>query len=284
MTGLGTSGEIGRVRQPVHGEGWVPASKLQIEGVGVRFTSRKGQDVTALESISLDIADRELSVIVGPSGCGKSTLLRLVAGLMRPTSGRITLDGRPVTGPSAERGMVFQSYTLFPWLTVRKNIEFGLDIRGVATAERRGIASSFIEQVGLQGFEDAWPDQLSGGMRQRVALARALANDPEILLMDEPFGALDSQTRQLMQELLLGIWERSHKTVLFITHDIDEAILLADRLYVMTARPGRIKRALDVPLARPRSLDALTSPEFMALKREVLGLMHAEAVQAALER
>ncbi len=259
-------------------------SKLQIEGVGVRFTSRKGQDVTALESISLGIADRELSVIVGPSGCGKSTLLRLVAGLMRPTSGRITLDGRPVTGPSAERGMVFQSYTLFPWLTVRKNIEFGLDIRGVATAERRGITSSFIEQVGLQGFEDAWPDQLSGGMRQRVALARALANDPEILLMDEPFGALDSQTRQLMQELLLGIWERSHKTVLFITHDIDEAILLADRLYVMTARPGRIKRALDVPLARPRSLDALTSPEFMALKREVLGLMHAEAVQAALER
>ena len=180
--------------------------------------------------------------------------------------------------------MVFQSYTLFPWLTVRRNIEFGLDIRGVAAPERRRTADAFIEQVGLNGFEDAWPDQLSGGMRQRVALARALANDPEILLMDEPFGALDSQTRQLMQELLLGIWERSHKTVLFITHDIDEAILLADRLYVMTARPGRIKRAIDVPLARPRSLDVLTSPDFTALKREVLGLMHVEAVQAALER
>ncbi len=259
-------------------------SKLLIEGVGVRFTSRKGSEVTALENISLGIADRELSVIVGPSGCGKSTLLRLVAGLMRPTAGRITLDGRPVTGPSAERGMVFQSYTLFPWLTVRRNIEFGLDIRGVAAPERRRTADAFIEQVGLDGFEDAWPDQLSGGMRQRVALARALANDPEILLMDEPFGALDSQTRQLMQELLLGIWERSHKTVLFITHDIDEAILLADRLYVMTARPGRIKRAIDVPLARPRSLDVLTSPDFTALKREVLGLMHVEAVQAALER
>jgi NitT/TauT family transport system ATP-binding protein len=259
-------------------------SRLVIDGVGVRFASRRGGEVTALESISLGIADGELSVVVGPSGCGKSTLLRLVAGLMRPTSGRITLEGRPVTGPSAERGMVFQSYTLFPWLTVRRNIEFGLDIRGVAAAQRRRTADAFIEQVGLQGFEDAWPDQLSGGMRQRVALARALANDPEILLMDEPFGALDSQTRQLMQELLLGIWERAHKTVLFITHDIDEAILLADRLYVMTARPGRIKRAIDVPLARPRSLDALTSPDFMALKREVLALMRAEAAQAALER
>jgi NitT/TauT family transport system ATP-binding protein len=258
-------------------------SKLRIEGVTVRFAGRKGRTVTALENISLAIPDRELSVIVGPSGCGKSTLLRLVAGLAEATSGRITLDGRPITGPSAERGMVFQSYTLFPWLTVRRNVEFGPELKGTAAPERRQIAERFLREVGLDGFEDAYPDQLSGGMRQRTALARALANDPEILLMDEPFGALDSQTRSLMQELLLGIWERSHKTVLFITHDIDEALFLGDVVYVMSARPGRIKQEIAVDLPRPRAPEVLTAPRFVALKREVLALIREEAMRALAE-
>jgi NitT/TauT family transport system ATP-binding protein len=255
-------------------------SKLLIEDVTVRFAGRTGQPVTALEHISLAIPDREFSCIVGPSGCGKSTLLRLVAGLGEPTSGAITQGGRPITGPSAERGMVFQSYTLFPWLTVRRNVEFGPDLRGVPAVERGRIAAGFIKQVGLEGFEDAYPEQLSGGMRQRAALARALANDPEILLMDEPFGALDSQTRALMQEMLLGIWEQSHKTVLFITHDIDEALFLGDVVYVMTARPGRIKEEIAVDIPRPRSLDVLTAPEFTVLKRRVLGLIREEAMRA----
>jgi ABC-type nitrate/sulfonate/bicarbonate transport system ATPase subunit len=179
--------------------------------------------------------------------------------------------------------MVFQSYTLFPWLTVRRNVEFGLELKRMPTAERRRIAQDFTRQVGLEGFEDAYPDQLSGGMRQRAALARALANDPEILLMDEPFGALDSQTRALMQEMLLGIWEqshKSHKTVLFVTHDIDEALFLGDVVYVMSARPGRIKDEIAVDIPRPRSLDVLTAPEFTALKRKVLGLIREEAMRA----
>ena len=203
-------------------------SKLLIEDVVVRFAGRKGPPVTALEHIALAIPEREFSCIVGPSGCGKSTLLRLIAGLERPTSGAITQGGRPITGPSAERGMVFQSYTLFPWLTVRRNVEFGLELKRMPAAERRRIAQGFIRQVGLEGFEEAYPDQLSGGMRQRARRSPGRsANDPEILLMDEPFGALDSQTRALMQEMLLGIWEQSHKTVLFVTHDIDEALFLA---------------------------------------------------------
>jgi NitT/TauT family transport system ATP-binding protein len=258
-------------------------SKLRIEGVTVRFTGRKGRTVTALENISLAIPDRELSCIVGPSGCGKSTLLRLVAGLAEATAGRITLDGRPIVGPSAERGMVFQSYTLFPWLTVRRNVEFGLELKRTPAAERARIASRFIHEVGLEGFEDAYPDQLSGGMRQRTALARALANDPEILLMDEPFGALDSQTRALMQELLLAIWEQSHKTVLFITHDIDEALFLGDVVYVMSARPGRIKQEIAVDLPRPRGPEVLTAPRFVALKRDVLALIREEAMRALAE-
>jgi len=258
-------------------------SKLRIEGVTVRFPGRKGRTVTALEDISLAIPDRELSCIVGPSGCGKSTLLRLVAGLAEPTCGRITLDGRPITGPSAERGMVFQSYTLFPWLTVRRNVEFGPELKRTPAAERARIAARLIREVGLEGFEDAYPDQLSGGMRQRTALARALANDPEILLMDEPFGALDSQTRALMQELLLGIWEQSHKTVLFVTHDIDEALFLGDVVYVMSARPGRIKQEIAVDLPRPRGPQVLTAPRFVALKREVLALIREEAMRALAE-
>ena len=254
--------------------------KLRIDNVILRFTPRMGHPVTALDRISLEVDENEFSVIVGPSGCGKSSLLRLVAGLIQPTAGAIYLDGKLVTRPGKDRGMVFQSYTLFPWLTVQDNLEFGLKIGGMAAEERAAVARRFIAEVGLEGFERAYPKQLSGGMMQRVALARALANDPDILLMDEPFGALDSQTRSLMQELLLKIWEHSHKTVLFITHDIDEAIRLGDRVYVMTARPGRIKEEVAIDISRPRSVDVLTADEFIAIKRRIMTLIREEAVRA----
>jgi NitT/TauT family transport system ATP-binding protein len=255
-------------------------ANLVIDRVSMNFRIR-GSEVTALDNVSLEVADREFSVIVGPSGCGKSTLLRLVAGLNRPTEGNLRLDGEAISGPSRDRGMVFQSYTLFPWLSVRKNVEFGPEIAGVPAAARAKSATRYIELVGLKGFENAYPAQLSGGMRQRVALARALANDPKVLLMDEPFGALDSQTRALMQELLLQVWERDHKTVLFITHDIDEALFLGDRVYVMTARPGRIREEIPIDIPRPRSLDVLTSARFTELKRSVIGHIREEAMKAA---
>jgi NitT/TauT family transport system ATP-binding protein len=255
-------------------------AKLCIDDVTLRFLPKGGKPVTALDGISLDVEEKEFSVIVGPSGCGKSSLLRLVAGLIEPSAGTISLDGKLVTRPGRDRGMVFQSYTLFPWLTVEDNVEFGLKLRGMAAEERKRVAKRYIQEVGLEGFEKSYPKQLSGGMMQRVALARALANDPEILLMDEPFGALDSQTRSLMQELLLKIWEHSQKTVLFITHDIDEAILLGDRVHVMTARPGRIKEMVEIDIPRPRNVDVLTSVEFITIKRRIMALIHDEAVRA----
>jgi len=248
--------------------------------VDLRNVRKSYGTLEVIHGIDIQVADGEFIVIVGPSGCGKSSLLRLVAGLNQPSSGTIRLDGRAVTRPGRDRGMVFQSYTLFPWLTVRENVEFGLRVAGVAAAERARIARRYIAEVGLEGFETSYPKQLSGGMRQRVALARALANDPEILLMDEPFGALDSQTRSLMQELLLKVWEHAHKTVLFITHDIDEAILLGDRVHVMTARPGRIKEMIEIEIPRPRSVELLTTPEFIAVKRRIMALIHDEAVRA----
>jgi len=254
--------------------------KLRIADVALRFTPRSGGSVTALENISLDVDDKEFSVIVGPSGCGKTSLLRLVAGLIEPTEGAIYLDDTRVSGPGRDRGMVFQSYTLFPWLTVQDNVEFGLRIAGQPADRRHDTARRFLAQVGLEGFERLYPRQLSGGMMQRVALARALANDPAILLMDEPFGALDSQTRSLMQELLLTVWEHAHKTVLFITHDIDESILLGDRVYVMTARPGRIKEMVAIDLPRPRTFEMLTSDAFMAIKRRIMSSIHEEAMKS----
>ena len=261
------------------------APKLRIDNVALRFKPRTGDPVTALENISLGVEDKEFSVIVGPSGCGKTSLLRLVAGLIEPTEGSISLDNTSISGPGKDRGMVFQSYTLFPWLTVQDNVEFGLRIAGIPTTQRREASRRYIAQVGLTGFERLYPKQLSGGMMQRVALARALANDPAILLMDEPFGALDSQTRSLMQELLLDIWQSSHKTVLFITHDIDESILLGDRVYVMTARPGRIKEMVEIDLPRPRTVEMLTSNAFMAIKRRIMHSIHEEAMRSvAIER
>ncbi len=252
------------------------AAKLLIDGVSMRFRTKRGGEVQALADISLAVRPREIAVIVGSSGCGKSTLLRIVAGLVAPSAGRVLVDGRPVTGPGADRGMVPQAYTPFHWLTVRGNVEFGPRLRGLPVAERRRLADRYIGLVGLTGFEHAYPKELSGGMLQRVALARALANDPEILLMDEPFGALDAQTRAEMQELLLSVWEASGQTILFVTHDIDEALYLGDRVFVMTARPGRLRETVEVPIPRPRPLEVTATPEFAALKRRILDLIRRE--------
>ena len=260
-------------------------SKLVIEGVSRTFPpARPGSAPTlALEPADLTVADNDFVTILGPSGCGKSTLLRIVAGLDKPTTGRVLVDGVPVTGPGADRGMVFQSYTLFPWLSISQNIAFGLREKGVTETERDRIAADYMTRVGLAGFENHWPKQLSGGMQQRTAIARALANDPKILLLDEPFGALDNQTRALMQEMLLGIWERDRKTVLFVTHDIEEAIFLGSRVIVMSARPGRIKTQLLIDLPNPRSYKIKTSPAFVALKERLVEEIRTEAIKVAVD-
>ncbi len=236
---------------------------------------------TALSATDLVVAENDFITILGPSGCGKSTLLRMIAGLDVPSSGSITLDGQPVSGPGPDRGMVFQSYTLFPWLTVLQNVCFGLREKGLVLAEQLAIAHEFLGKVGLKGFEHHFPKQLSGGMQQRTALARALANNPRILLMDEPFGALDHQTRELMQELLQGIWEAQHKTVLFVTHDIDEAIFMGSRVVVMSARPGRIKSDVAVDLPHPRHYSVKTTPTFTALKAQLTEDIRVEVQRAA---
>jgi NitT/TauT family transport system ATP-binding protein len=251
-------------------------SKLSIRKVRLVFPRRGQAPLIALDDIDIAVPDKQFAVIVGPSGCGKSSLLYLVAGLTEPSGGELLLDGRRIEGSGRDRGMVFQSYTLFPWLTVRGNVAFGLRLRGVAAAEVRATVDRYLREVGLNGFEDAYPKQLSGGMMQRVALARAMANDPEILLMDEPFGALDSQTRLVMQQLLLRVWEHEYKTVLFVTHDIDEAIFLGDRVFVMTARPGRIKEEIAVDLPRPRAATVTMSAQFLAIKQRILGLLQEE--------
>ena len=256
-----------------------PAPILRVRGVERRFASAKGSTL-ALQATDLDVAENDFITILGPSGCGKSTLLRIVAGLDRPTAGEVLLDGRRIEGPGADRGMVFQSYTLFPWLTVLDNVCFGLRERGLPRAQQLEIAHGFIGKVGLKGFENHYPKQLSGGMQQRTALARALANDPRMLLMDEPFGALDHQTRELMQELLLGIWEQRRKTVLFVTHDIDEAVFMGSRVVVMSARPGRIRVDRPVPFEHPRHYAMKTSAPFAALKAELTEAVRAEVLAA----
>jgi ABC-type nitrate/sulfonate/bicarbonate transport system ATPase subunit len=258
-------------------------SHLLIQGVGRTFAGvNRGAPTLALQPTSLEVANNDFITILGPSGCGKSTLLRIVAGLDTPTVGQVLLDGQRVTGPGADRGMVFQSYTLFPWLTVRENICFGLREKGMLPAAQAEIAKRFINEVGLVGFESHFPKQLSGGMQQRVALARALANDPKILLLDEPFGALDNQTRALMQELLLSIWELHKKTVLFVTHDIDEAIFMANRCTVFSARPGRIKNELAIDLPYPRHYTVKTTPRFSELKAIVTEDIRVESLKAVL--
>jgi ABC-type nitrate/sulfonate/bicarbonate transport system ATPase subunit len=249
---------------------------LSIENVSLKFEGRQADAVIALDNLWMEIPNKQFAVIVGPSGCGKSSLLDLIAGLKEPSGGQCRIDGRSISRPGADRGMVFQSYSLFPWLNVRKNVEFGLSINGVPERERTERVGHYINAVGLSGFENAFPSQLSGGMRQRVAIARAIANDPEVLLMDEPFGALDSQTRAIMQELLLDIWEQDHKTVLFVTHDIDEALFLGDVVYVMSARPGRILETTEVDVPRPRDYEVITTEHFVGLKRRILTMMHGE--------
>ena len=255
-------------------------SILHIHEVSKTFRSN-AQDTQALLATSLSVAENDFITILGPSGCGKSTLLRMVAGLDVPTTGHIELDGHTVTEPGADRGMVFQSYTLFPWLTVLQNVCFGLREKGLPVAEQEAIARQFLHQVGLQDFAHHFPKQLSGGMQQRTALARALANNPRILLMDEPFGALDHQTRELMQELLQDIWQSQRKTVLFVTHDIDEAIFMGNRVVVMSARPGRIKCDLPVDLAYPRHYSVKTTAAFSELKARLTEEIRIEVRRAS---
>ncbi|OEJ23640.1 ABC transporter ATP-binding protein [Streptomyces agglomeratus] len=242
--------------------------------------------LTALDGIDLEVAPGEFLVVVGPSGCGKSTLLDLLGGLTRPTRGRILLDGVPVTGPGLDRGIVFQQYALLPWRTARGNVEFGLEATGVPRRERAERAREYLDLVGLSGFEDRHPHELSGGMRQRVAIARSLAYDPEVLLMDEPFAALDAQTRESLQDELLRIWQRTKKTVVFITHGIEEAVYLGQRVAVMTSRPGRIKQVVPISLGSRTSADDLRfSPGFARYRHEIWSLLHDEVARAQqLER
>ena len=246
---------------------------LQVSNLQKSFGSNGHQNVV-FDHVSLNIHRRELICVVGPSGCGKSTLARIVAGLDEATSGEILLDGHPVAGPGPDRGMVFQSYTLFPWLTVKRNVMFGLEMNGKAADTADAEARQWLDMVGLAKFEDSYPHELSGGMKQRVAIARALANGPRILIMDEPFAALDAQTRYHMQAYLIQIWKKVDVTILFITHDLDEAAFLADRILVMSANPGRVAEFIENPVPRPRSSEQFISPEFLALKKRLEEHIH----------
>jgi NitT/TauT family transport system ATP-binding protein len=266
----------------------LPDYRLQSPAVAERFArlrerpvilsvERLGRDFgghEALKDISFEVRRREFLCVLGPSGCGKSTLIRIIAGLETPTSGQVLLDGKPVRGPGPDRGMVFQSYTLFPWLTVKKNVMFGLQMSGKSAFEAESEAREWIALVGLSKFENAYPHMLSGGMKQRVAIARALANRPRILLMDEPFGALDAQTRAQMQSYLLEIWRNVDVTILFITHDLDEAVYLSDRILVLGTNPSRVAEVIENPVPRPRSRAQFTSPEFLATYKRISELIH----------
>ena len=248
---------------------------------GSKVFQENNATVAALQNTSFHSRERALVTILGPSGCGKSTILRIIAGLEEASSGRVLLDGKEIKEPGKDRGMVFQAYTLFPWLTVEQNIAFGLNVAGRSRSDQQDAVKFYIERIGLKGFEKAYPRKLSGGMKQLVAIARALANDPEVLLMDEPFGALDAQTRSVMQELLLSVWDESHKTILFVTHDVEEAVFIGDTIYVMTARPGKIKARIEVDLPTKRTYDLKLSDQFLTIKRDVLELIREEAWKAA---
>jgi NitT/TauT family transport system ATP-binding protein len=239
-----------------------------------------GGAVEAVRRVSMNIEPGQFVSIIGPSGCGKSTLLNMVAGFVRPTSGEVLLDGSTIKGPGSDRGVVFQQYSLFPWLSVRKNVEFGLKMRGITPSQREPAARTLLGLAGLLAFENHYPDQLSGGMKQRVGIVRALATNPQVLLMDEPFGALDSQTRVVMQEILTNMWQQFRISVLFVTHDIEEAIFLSDRIYVMTARPGRIKAEITVPLARPRTPEMTSSLPFLDMVQRLKALIREESLAA----
>jgi NitT/TauT family transport system ATP-binding protein len=252
---------------------------IRVDNLNVRFTSRH-EEVLAIDNASIDVKPGEFVTIIGPSGCGKSTLLNVVAGFIKANDGSVTVDGVAVDGPNIQRGVVFQQYSLFPWLSVRQNVEFGLKMKGVGRSAREASARTLLGLAGLLAFENHYPDQLSGGMKQRVGIVRALATSPQVLLMDEPFGALDAQTRVVMQEILTNMWQRFRLSVLFITHDIDEAIFLSDRIYVMTARPGRIKAEIKVELPRPRTAEMMSSPAFISLVQELRQLIREESLAA----
>ena len=247
---------------------------LEVRDLHKRFTAPDGRAVEALRGVSFSVHRREFVCVIGPSGCGKSTLARMLAGLDSPTAGRIVVEGEVPSGPGADRGMVFQGYTLFHWLTVRRNVMFGLEAKGVGGDKADADARFWIEMVGLTPFIDAYPHQLSGGMKQRVAIARALATQPRVLLMDEPFGALDAQTRAQMQDYLLQIWQNVNVTIVFITHDLDEAVYLADRIIVLAADPGRIQEIIEVPLPHPRTPETVNDPRFAATRARLDALIH----------
>ena len=252
--------------------------KLHIDNVRKVFNTRNGEMV-ALNGVTLDIHENEFICVVGPSGCGKSTLLNIIAGLSEPTSGAVYCDGKKVTGTGTERGVVFQQYALFPWLTVKKNVRFALEMRGVKGAEADELAMQYLEKVDLAKFADHYPKELSGGMKQRVAIARAYAAEPEVLLMDEPFGALDAQTRTQLQSELLETLEKDRKTCFFITHDVDEAIILAQKVIIMSALPGRIKEIVDITIPYPRTQETKMSPEFLELKNHIWSQVYHEYLE-----
>ena len=252
--------------------------KVHVENVVKKFNGRGGEMV-ALNGVTLDIHDNEFICVVGPSGCGKSTLLNIIAGLLEPTSGEVYCDGKLVEGTGTDRGVVFQQYALFPWLTVKKNVKFALEMRGIKGKEADELAMKYLDKVDLVKFADHYPKELSGGMKQRVAIARAYAADPQVLLMDEPFGALDAQTRTQLQTELLQTWERDQKTCFFITHDVDEAIILAQKVIVMSARPGRVKAIIDIDIPYPRDQETKMSQRFLELKNEIWGLVYQEYLE-----
>lgn len=243
--------------------------KLEVRNLFKSFASQ-GKQLMVLQNINLHVYPDEFVCLVGSSGCGKSTLLNIIAGFIAPSSGKVLVDGETVYAPGADRGMVFQTYSLFPWLTVEDNIGFGLELRGLPRKEKQERIAYYLHVVGLTQFAKAYPKQLSGGMKQRVAIARSLANEPEILLMDEPFGALDTQTKEQMQQFLLQLWEKTHTTFLMITHDVEEAIFLSQRIYVMSAHPGQIKEEINIILPRNRDLELKLTPEFIEIKRQII--------------
>jgi len=253
--------------------------RIEVTDFGLSYDSMAGK-IDAVVEASIHVEPGEFISIVGPSGCGKSTLLNAVAGFLKPTRGRVAIDDEDVDGPSADRGMVFQQYSLFPWKSVRENVEFGLKMRGIDRYTRQRAARTLLGLAGILAFENHYPDQLSGGMKQRVGIVRALATGPKVLLLDEPFGALDAQTRIIMQQILTNMWQRLKISVLFVTHDIDEAIFLSDRVYCMTASPGRIKAEIAIPLDRPRRPEMMMSSEFLALRRGLMSLIREESLKA----
>lgn len=252
---------------------------VNVEGISMIF-SQKTQSTQVLDSVNLQIKPGELVCLLGPSGCGKSTLLNIIAGFIKPTAGYITVDQQPVTRPGADRGFVFQQYSLLPWKTIFQNVELGLRIKGMPKDERQGMVGEYLNLVGLAKYRDAYPAQLSGGMKQRASIIRALVNSPSVLLMDEPFAALDAQTRHMMQELLLSIWQTLKTTIVFVTHDIEEAVFLGDHIFVMGVQPGRIKAEIDIPLKRPRHMDDMLTAEYTQLNRQVFDLIREETLKS----